>query len=64
MAWLSSDHVETPTDTNATVVQQQINGVFCAIRAEMLPRDGMGQPVSCKSAQLIGGWYVLAASQL
>jgi hypothetical protein len=34
--WLSSDHVGIATDTNATVAQQQRNGVFCADRAEML----------------------------
>jgi hypothetical protein len=34
--WLSSDRVGTPTNTNATVAQQQRNGVFCAVRAEML----------------------------
>jgi hypothetical protein len=34
--WLNSDYVVTETVTKATVVQQQKNGVFCAIRAEML----------------------------
>jgi hypothetical protein len=33
--WLSIDHVGTPTDTNTTVEQQQRNGVFCAVSAEM-----------------------------
>jgi hypothetical protein len=33
--WLSSDHVGTPTDTNATSLQQR-NGVFCVVCAEML----------------------------
>jgi hypothetical protein len=36
MQWLSSDHVVTPTDTNATIALQQRNGVFNEIRAEML----------------------------
>jgi hypothetical protein len=34
--WLSSDHVGTQTDTNATISQQQRKGVFCAVRSEML----------------------------
>jgi hypothetical protein len=34
--WLSSDHMGTPTDTYATMVQQQRNGVICEVRAEML----------------------------
>jgi hypothetical protein len=34
--WLSSDYVGTPTDTNAVMTQQQKNGVFYAVRAEML----------------------------
>jgi hypothetical protein len=34
--WLSSDHVGTPTDTNATIALQQRTGVFCAVRAKML----------------------------
>jgi thermostable 8-oxoguanine DNA glycosylase len=34
--WLSSDHVVTPTDTNATIALQQRNCVFYALRAEML----------------------------
>jgi hypothetical protein len=34
--WLSRDHVGTPTDTNATTVQQQRNGVFCEVRTEIL----------------------------
>jgi hypothetical protein len=34
--WLSSDHVGTLTDTNGTIIQQKRNGVFCAVRAEML----------------------------
>jgi hypothetical protein len=34
--WLSSDHVGTPTDTNATIALQERNGVFCEVRAEML----------------------------
>jgi hypothetical protein len=33
--WLSSNYVGTPTDRNATIAQQQRNGVFCAVRAEM-----------------------------
>jgi hypothetical protein len=28
--------IGTQTDTNTTMTQQQSNGVFCAIRAEML----------------------------
>jgi hypothetical protein len=34
--WPSSDHVETPTDTNATMAEKQMNDVFCVVRAEML----------------------------
>jgi hypothetical protein len=34
--WLSSDHVGTPIYMNQTTAQQQRNGVFCMIRAEML----------------------------
>jgi hypothetical protein len=33
--WLSSDHMVTPADTNATIALQQRNGVFYAVRAEM-----------------------------
>jgi hypothetical protein len=33
---LNSDHVVTPTDTNATIALQQGNGVFYAVHAEML----------------------------
>jgi hypothetical protein len=32
---LSSDRVRTPTDTYATVAQQQMNGVFSVVLAEM-----------------------------
>jgi hypothetical protein len=35
MDWLSSDHVGTPTDMNATMVQQQSNGVFYVVHAEI-----------------------------
>jgi hypothetical protein len=46
-------HVPAATDTNATMVQQQRNGVFCVVHAEMLYNwDGLGQLVSFKSAQL------------
>jgi hypothetical protein len=34
--WLNSDHEETPKDMNATMAQQQRNGVFHAVRAKML----------------------------
>jgi hypothetical protein len=34
--WLSSHHVGTLTDTNATTTQQQRNCVFCAVFAKML----------------------------
>jgi hypothetical protein len=34
--WLSRDHVVTPTDTNATIALKQRNGVFYAVRAEVL----------------------------
>jgi hypothetical protein len=34
--WLSSDHMGTPIDTDATIVQQQRNEVFYAVRAEIL----------------------------
>jgi hypothetical protein len=41
--WLCSDHVITPTDTNAAIALQQRSGVFYAIRGEML----LAGPVSC-----------------
>jgi hypothetical protein len=34
--WLSSDHVGSPADKNKTNAQQQKNGIFCAVRDEML----------------------------
>jgi hypothetical protein len=34
--WLSSDHVITLTDINATIALQQRKDVFYAVRAEML----------------------------
>jgi hypothetical protein len=34
--WLSSDHMVTPTDTDAIIALQQRNGVFCVVRAKML----------------------------
>jgi hypothetical protein len=34
--WLSSHPMGTPTDTNTTNAQQQRNGVFCEVCAEML----------------------------
>jgi hypothetical protein len=34
--WLSSDDVVSPTYTDATTALQQRNGVFSAVRAEML----------------------------
>jgi hypothetical protein len=34
--WLSNNHVGTPTYTNATIAQQERNGVFCVVHAEML----------------------------
>jgi hypothetical protein len=34
--WLSGgDHIGTPTDMNATMVQQQSNGVFYVVCAEI-----------------------------
>jgi hypothetical protein len=36
--WLSSDHVVTLIDMNATVALQQSNGIFYLVRAEMLVR--------------------------
>jgi hypothetical protein len=50
--WLSSDHVGTPRDMNATIAQQQRNGVFCAVRAEMLKA---GQVRSWRES---AGWWV------
>jgi hypothetical protein len=35
---LSNDHLETPTDTNATMVQQQRDGVLCRVRADVISR--------------------------
>jgi hypothetical protein len=32
----SSNHMGTPTDMNTTIALQQRNGVFCAVRADML----------------------------
>jgi hypothetical protein len=43
--WLSSDHVVTPTDMNATIALQQRNGVFYAVHVEIL-KAGL---VSCCS---------------
>jgi hypothetical protein len=34
--WLSSDHVGSPADKNTTNAQQQENGIFCAVRDDML----------------------------
>jgi hypothetical protein len=34
--WPSSDHVGTPTGTNAKIALQQRKSDFCAVRAEML----------------------------
>jgi hypothetical protein len=34
--WLSSDHMDTSTDTNTTSAQQQRNDVSCAVHAEVL----------------------------
>jgi hypothetical protein len=34
--WLSSDYVDTPTDTIAKIALRQMKGVFCAVRDEML----------------------------
>jgi hypothetical protein len=34
--WVSSNHVGTETDTNATIALQQRNGILYAVRAEML----------------------------
>jgi hypothetical protein len=39
LQWLSNDHVATPTDTKATLAQQQKNCVFCAVRAECYKQD-------------------------
>jgi hypothetical protein len=36
MQWLSSNHMGTATDMNATFSQQQRTGVFCAVHVEML----------------------------
>jgi hypothetical protein len=33
---LSNDHMVTPTETNATIALQQRNGVFYAVRDEVL----------------------------
>jgi hypothetical protein len=33
--WLSSNNVDTPTDTNATLGQQQRKDSLCAVRADM-----------------------------
>jgi hypothetical protein len=34
--WLNSYQVDIPTDENAKMDAQERNGVFCAVRAEML----------------------------
>jgi hypothetical protein len=34
--WLSSDYMVAATDIKATIAVKQSNGVFCAVRAEML----------------------------
>jgi hypothetical protein len=36
MDWLSSDHMGTPTDMKATMVQQQRNVVFYVVHADEL----------------------------
>jgi hypothetical protein len=41
--WLSNYHVGIPTDANATMDKQQKNGVFCAVRAEMLQAGQLEQ---------------------
>jgi hypothetical protein len=51
--WLSSDHVATPTDTNATMAQQQRIGVICAVRVEMLQAGRVSGPV-----RELAGWWV------
>jgi hypothetical protein len=43
MQWLGSNHVGTPADTNATIAQQQRNGVFYAVRAEKLQAGPVSQ---------------------
>jgi hypothetical protein len=49
--WLSSDHVGTPTDTNATMVHQQRNGVFYVVCAgRCYNRDGLGQELSFENS--------------
>jgi hypothetical protein len=37
--WLSNDHIGTPTDMNAAMVQQQWNSVFCVARANSYKQD-------------------------
>jgi hypothetical protein len=34
--WQYSDNLEIPRETNATMTQERRNGVFFAVRAEML----------------------------
>jgi hypothetical protein len=51
--WLSSDHVGTPTDTNATIAQQQRNSGFCVVRTEMF-----------KQAKLVRSQTVSGVKQL
>jgi hypothetical protein len=45
--------VETPTDTNTKIAQQQRNGVFCAARAEML-KEGQVSEESVSGVGSVG----------
>jgi hypothetical protein len=50
--WLSSVHVGISIDTNGTIAQQQRNGVFCAVCAEMLKAGQLSE----ESADRVRQW--------
>jgi hypothetical protein len=49
---LGSDHMGTPTNTNARIEQKQRNGVFYAVRAKMLQSGSEGQLVGESVSEL------------
>jgi hypothetical protein len=49
MDWLRIDHVGTPTDTNATMVEQQRNGVFYVVHADVYNNASTNYTIACPS---------------
>jgi hypothetical protein len=51
--WVTSSQVGTPTDKNGTIEHQQMNGVFCAIRADIVSRSSQGSVLDSRWGSVV-----------